>query len=194
MTATKRSVAALVAVCMLVATGCAGKVAPQATPQISGLAQAVTYARQAIAGADGVLTVVDQLMTMNPPAIPKAEGLVVVQGIALMGRELNRAAKALDIVRTAAAGIERQNAMGVAVASIQAAQQMVLQAVVPINNKAARQQVVAALQVVQVALAAMQLALDVGLVPGAGLDEAAAGLAGTADQVRDWAEFHGVAA
>lgn len=193
MTAMKRSVAVLVAVCML-AVGCAGKVAPQTTPQISGLAQAVTYARQAIAGADGVLTVVDRLMSMNPPAIPKTEGLAVVQGIALMGRELNRAAKALDVVRTAAAGIERQNAMGVAVASIQAAQQLVLQAVVPINNQAARQQVVAALQVVQMALAAMQLALDIGLVPGAGLDEAAAGLAGTADQVRDWAEFHGVAA
>lgn len=152
---------------LLGSAGCATK-NQGTTAQPSQVAQAVTYARQAIAGADAALTTVDQMMSMNPPMIPKKEGLAVVQVIGTMGRELNRAAQALEIVKKATDQADRSNAWAVAQAAIQAAQQTVLQAVVPINDPAARQKVITLLQGVQAALGAIRLGVAMGLLPGGG--------------------------
>jgi hypothetical protein len=166
---------------LLLSSGCGPKIA---NAQVGQVAQAVTYARQAIAGADAALTTVDQLMSATPPLIPKQEGLAVVQVIGSMGRELQRAAKALELWKAATNQVDRANAWAVAQASIQAAQQAVLQAVVPINDAAARAKVITVLQGVQAALGAIRLGAAIaGITGGDDPAEDLAALGGRMDRL-----------
>jgi hypothetical protein len=127
------------------------------TPTLSAEGQLAVYGRQVIAAASSAADGVDQLIAAGE--VSKEQGVAVLKVIRYVGVEGERLGHVLTLIDAARTEVERSSGLQQAAGIIQAIQQAVTDAVVPVGTESGRQKVAAVMRIVATALMTLAVQL-----------------------------------